>query len=361
MSARNFLLALFVLTAVSVLILTECDNPPQNPLPTLIPVAALPTADMESLLATGTPFPTPFPGQEAGATPTWPQAYPAPNQTDPNLQSQDSQPVVVHPPVPNLQSPAPLSGLPVNGVPPEIIVRMPPETVENVRAIYARGQQLGRNPRVFSKLGDSSVLTGEYLTRFENPSYYNLGDYSYLQPTVDYYAGSFGRYGTAVRIGLSSFGVMDPAWTDKTLCGPGEHMLRCEIRLNNPSIFLLRLGTNDGMSRASFEGNMREILDYIIEQGVIPILATKADRFEGDNRNNEVLYQLAAEYKIPLWDFDAVAQTLPGRGLTDDNAHLTTGNNNYTDPANFGKGYPMNDLTALMALDAVLHAIGINP
>ena len=354
MTARKSLYTLLIITAVFILFLTECHNPKTVVLRTIMPVAALPTADMDSLLATGSPFPTPFPGQEPGATPTWPQAYPAPSQTD-------AQTLVVNPPpASNLQPPSPLNGLPVNGVPPEIIVRMPPETIENVRAIYAKGQQLGRNPRVFSKLGDSAVLTGEYLTRFETPTYYNLGEYSYLQPTIDYYAGSFGRYGTAVRIGLSSFGVMDPTWADKNSCDSGEHMLHCEIRINNPSVFLMRIGTNDGMSRASFDANMREILDFILEQGVIPILATKADRFEGDNRNNEVLYQLAAEYKIPLWDFDAVAQTLPVSGLTDDNAHLTTGHDDYTDPDNFSKGYPMNDLTTLIALDAVLHAVGVN-
>ena len=50
----------------------------------------------------------------------------------------------------------------------------------------------------------------------------------------------------------------------------------------------------------------------------------------------------------------AVAATLPNRGLTDDHAHLTTRNNNdYTDPETFTRGYPMSDLSALVALDAV--------
>ncbi len=236
---------------------------------------------------------------------------------------------------------------------------MPPETAANVQAIFARGKGYQRNPRVFSKLGDSAVLTGSYLTRFDNNAYYNLGQYDYLQPVIEYYAGSFARYGTAVKIGLSSFGVLDPMWADKTWCAPDEHMLACEFRLNNPSILLIHIGTNDAMSRAQFAENMRQIIEYSVQQGVIPILASKADRFEGDNRNNEVLYQLATEYNIPLWDFDAVAATLPARGLRADNVHLTVANSNdYTDPNTFSKGYPVSDLTALMALEVILQVTG---
>ncbi len=48
------------------------------------------------------------------------------------------------------------------------IAVMSPEVVANVRAIYAHGQTLGRDPRAFSKLGDSLVLTDHYLTRFDS-------------------------------------------------------------------------------------------------------------------------------------------------------------------------------------------------
>ena len=64
------------------------------------------------------------------------------------------------------------------------------------------------------------------------------------------------------------------------------------------------------------------VFEYI--EGVIPVLATKADRFEGeDNRNNKIIRQAAYDYRVPLWDFDLLAGTLPGRGMGADDVHLT--------------------------------------
>jgi len=131
--------------------------------------------------------------------------------------------------------------------------------------------------------------------------------------------------------------------------------LACEVRLFNPSIILIHLGTNDVGDGETFARNMRDILDFCLEQGIIPILATKADRFEGrDNHNNEIVMDLAAEYRVPLWDFDAVAATLPDRGLDEDQIHLTVAlSNDYTNPEIWNSGYPVSDLTALLMLDAV--------
>ncbi len=247
----------------------------------------------------------------------------------------------------------------VNGIPVSEIVILPPETAVHIREIFARGQEYGRNPRAFSKLGDSAVLISSYLTRFDDPSRYTLGEWDFLQPTIDYYAGSFRRYGVATRVALSSWGVMDPTWANKEHCGPNEVMLACEVRLFNPSIILIHLGTNDVGDGETFARNMRDILDYCLAQGIIPVLATKADRFEGeDNHNNQILVELAAEYRVPLWDFDAVAATLPARGLEEDQIHLTAAlNNDYTDPEIWNSGYPVSDLTALLMLDGLRQAL----
>lgn len=247
----------------------------------------------------------------------------------------------------------------VNGVPVSEIVVLPPETAAHIQEIFAQGQEYGRNAHAFSKLGDSAVLVDSYLTRFDDPSKYTLGEWAFLQPTIDFYAGSFRRYGVATRVGLSSWGVMDPTWANKEYCNPNEVMLACEIRLFNPSVLLIHLGTNDIGEAATFEANMRTIVEFCIMQGIIPILATKADRFEGeDNHNNQILIDLAAEYQVPLWNFDAVAATLPGHGLDEDQIHLTKSlTNNYTDPDIWSSGYPVSDLTALLMLDAVRQAI----
>ena len=141
-----------------------------------------------------------------------------------------------------------------------------------------------------------------------------------MQPAIDQYAGSFERYGVATRIGLHAWSLFDPLWADKEWCGPGEDMVACEMRLNNPFLLLIRLGSNDAGAAAAFDENMRRLVDYALANGIIPILSTKADRFEGeDNRNNLIVREIAADYDLPLWDFDRrggdAAQQRVGRRL----------------------------------------------
>lgn len=238
---------------------------------------------------------------------------------------------------------------------------MPPEVRQKVRETFALGSQLGRNPNAFSKVGDSVALTPHYLTFFDRGQYV-LGEYEYLQPAIDHYAGSFERYGVATRIGLHAWSLFDPLWADKDWCLPNEDMVACEIRLHNPSVLLIRLGSNDAGAEKAFNDNMRALVAYALENGVVPILGTKADRFEGlDDRNNKIIRQIAADYQVPIWDFDYIAGTIPQRGLGGDQVHMTmTDSNDYTDPNSFARGYPVSDLTALMALHAVYQET-VNP
>lgn len=305
-----------------------------NPAPRSL---ASPTASLTpSPVATARIFPTTTPTATPTDTPTpapTPTATPTPTPTP-------------------TRDPASL----VNGVPVEHFVVMPPATVDNVRRIFARGQELGRNPRAFSKLGDSISLTSHYFARFDQKRY-DLGLYQALQPTIDYYDNSFERFGLAVRIGLLAWISFRPGVADPQLCRPEEHMVECELRLHNPSVLIIRLGTNDIAPGDAFERAIRHAIETSVAEGVIPLLATKSDRFEGDNRHNETLRALAAEYAVPLWDFDLVAGTLPDRGLGGDAVHLTMyASDDFSDPATLSFGYPLSDLTGLFALDAIRRA-----
>lgn len=213
---------------------------------------------------------------------------------------------------------------------------------------------MGRNAHAFSKMGDSTVLNPKLLGLFDSPSRYNLGDYAYLQPTIDFFSGSFSRYGVAAQHGLHAWSVFDPLWADKDWCEIGEHMLACEIRLNNPALFIIRLGSNDAGAPTGFAKNVRDVVEYCLAVGVIPLLVTKADRFEGDNTNNDIIRQIAVAYAVPLWDFDVAAATLPNRGLDTDQIHMKTAiNHDYTLPETFTIGHSVQDLTGLMMLDAL--------
>ena len=255
--------------------------------------------------------------------------------------------------VPPTPTPTPL---PINGIPISDIVVLPPAVREHLHEITAVGQAQGRDPQTFSKLGDSTSLNPNFMGKFDDPTAYNLGDYTFLQPTIDYYHGHFARYGVAARNGLHSWSVFDPLWADKKWCEPNEDVLACEFRLNNPSILFVKLGSNDSGAPSGYKYNMRQVVEVSLANGVIPILVTKADRFEGpDNINNQILRELAAEYNVPLLDFDLVAETLPNRGLKENDVHMVelVGPHDFTQPATFQSGHAVHDLIALLMLDAI--------
>jgi hypothetical protein len=255
-------------------------------------------------------------------------------------------------------TPTPAGPADLNGIPIHVIAVMPDAVRAHVREIAAAGQTLGRNPHAFSKLGDSTILNPHFMGPFDGGNY-NLGDFAYLQPTIEFFRGSFARHGVAARHGLHSWSVFDPLWADPEWCLPNEAVLACELRLNNPGVLFVRLGSNDAGAPSGFRKHVRDVVRYSIENGVIPILGTKADRFEGDNTNNDILREIAAEFDVPLWEFDLVAGTIPGRGLAEDNVHLiqTADAHDFTTPEAFQRGHAMQDLTALLALDAVRREI----
>ncbi len=252
--------------------------------------------------------------------------------------------------LPNMNAPMPAPEL-INDIPMTQIVLLDADTRANIRAIFAHGQQLGRNPRAFSKLGDSTLESPYFLDRFDDgQGTYHLGAFAYLQPLIDYFQGSFSRQGVAVIRGLHTWSVFDPMWANDHYCEPRETMLACEFRLHNPAYLFVRLGSNDLGAPTATERNLRAVIEFCIENGVIPIMGTKGDRRDG-TRTNDIIRRLADEYNVPLWDYDLVAGTLPGRGVGSDGVHLTTWYaHDYTNPEAFRRGYGVHNLTALIAL-----------
>jgi uncharacterized protein YraI len=225
------------------------------------------------------------------------------------------------------------------------------------REIYLQGLAMGNDPRAFSKFGDCNSLLPFFLGMFDRGDY-NLGPYVYLQPAIDYFAGSFGRESLTAWSGARSWMMFDPTWANPTHCEPGETPIACELRINNPGVILVRFGTNEMGHTALFDENLRAIVEYTIERGVLPILGTKADSLEGANdANNNVIRQVALDYGVPLWDWGRAAETLPHNGLGPDGIHLAWVplDFNYT-PA-LETGQPLHNLTALIALDAVLNGV----
>jgi len=241
---------------------------------------------------------------------------------------------------------------------PIIPERVSSRTIE----IYLQGQELGNNPQAFSKIGDCESITDYFLVPFDGqPSGYSLGSSSGLQTIINYFHDSYKRTSLASGKGWTAANELTALWADRKNCNAGEMPLACEVRVNRPSFALIMLGTNDVYHQDTFETNMHSILDFLVEKGVVPILATKADNLEGDNAINAAIVRLAYEYDIPLWNFWLAVQPLPDHGLQPDGSHLTWAGHYFDDPVRMRAAWPWRNLTALQILDMVWRGVISHP
>jgi len=233
-----------------------------------------------------------------------------------------------------------------------------PDVSPAMRRVYELGQSLGNDPHAFSKIGDSETFTSWFLAPFDQqPATYDLGPYTELQPVIETFHGSFARQSLAARQGFNAASVFAPLWADPSQCQPAETPLACEFRQHRPSFVFILLGTNDYLHLDEFESQMRKIIEFSLESGVVPIIGLKADNLEGDGSINRTLYRLALEYQLPLWNFWKAVQGLPSNGLDEDNAHLTFGLNEFGNPEAMLRAWPVRNLTALQALDRVWRGV----
>ena len=149
---------------------------------------------------------------------------------------------------------------------------------------------------------------------------------------IDYFTGSFQRKSAASMRGFTAASALSPVWADPKVCLAGETPLSCEYRLQKPVMAFIMLGTNDVNHKATFEANLRKIIEQTVAQDILPVLVTKADNLEGDQALNRSIARLAYEYDLPLWNFWLAVQPLPGHGLVEDGAHLTYAPNRFGDP-----------------------------
>lgn len=245
-----------------------------------------------------------------------------------------------------------------------------PTVSQTARSIYLRGIEMGNDPHSFSKIGDCQSISTYFLSYFDMPGLYNLGDYAPLQKTIDWYSGSFSRDSLAVKGGFNAAAILSPLRADPKQCKPNENPIMCEFRLHNPSIAIISLEEWWAGHPENYESYLRQIIEYSIDQGVVPIIATKADNLEGNYLINQTIAKLAQEYDIPLWNFWAAIQSLPNHGLIAvdssgavDMFHLThsEGYYFYNDLAATQSGWSIRNLTALQALNAVKRGLTNQP
>jgi hypothetical protein len=243
------------------------------------------------------------------------------------------------------------------------IPAVPTEISDAMRAVYERGLALGNNPNRFSVIGDCQNVSSYFLAVFDKPGEFGLGEeYAYLQPTIDYYEGSFSRQSLAVKGGFNVAAILSPLRADPKSCNKNESPLDCELQAWRPSIVFVSMETWWSEKPAEvYDKHMRQVIERILEAGAVPIIATKADNLEGDHSINATIAQIAYDYDIPLWNFWAAVQPLPNHGLSDDNFHLTFARNFFDDPVRMKSAWPWRNLTALQTLDVVRRGVMEQP
>jgi hypothetical protein len=235
-----------------------------------------------------------------------------------------------------------------------------PVTGKNARRIYQDGQGFGNDPHAFSILGDCLSLPENFLGVFgRGLGQYHLGEYYYLQPAIDWFRSSFSRQSISNGNGFNTAAVLSPLRANPRLCKSGENPMACEYRVHRPSIAIIALGTDDNtVPPEVYEQRMREIVEFTISSGIVPILATKADNREGNDAFNKIIANLAFAYGIPMWNFWAAVQPLPLHGLSDDRGHLTGSNpGDFESPGSLNHGATVRSITALQSLNAVWHTV----
>jgi hypothetical protein len=247
---------------------------------------------------------------------------------------------------------------------PDAWKRMPvvPVVSAKMLAVYRAGLAAGRDPTRFSKIGDCQNIATYFLASFDDPRNYRLGaQYAYLQPAIDHFAGSWSRQSLGVKGGLNVAAALNPFWADPKMCNAGETPIACEIRVNDPSIVTISMEESWSGDLVKYNQYLRKIVQYVLSQNVVPILATRAEVPGSPNSINEVVARVAYDYQVPLWNFGAAALPLPSHGLTADGFHLTQAGDFFDDPKSMTTGWTWRNLTALEAIAAVYRAISIQP
>jgi hypothetical protein len=195
---------------------------------------------------------------------------------------------------------------------------LPVEISDEMRRLYQAGLRKGTNPRAFSVIGDCQTFPEVFLGVFDT----NLRVLSLLpgplRETTRNFSGSFSRPSPTVRDGLTAGAVLWNEWAKSyqrgQVCQPNETPLACELRINNPSIVFIHIGTHWEARNVRY---LTLMIEQIKEHGAVPVMVTKADNREKDERINLQSVQVAHEQGIPVWNFWAAVQHTPNQGLQD--------------------------------------------
>ena len=272
------------------------------------------------------------------ATPT--QIFPAPTATQiinyqlppstPNLQSLASNSPSPNPPILDWKD------MPV----------IPTDIDPSLRKVYELGLSHGNDPHAFSLFGDCQVRPDEFFGVFETDETLFASLSPDLQETIENFRSSFNRESPTAQDGTTPGALLWTQWHQgQFTCTSAETPVECELRIHRPSFVIIQIGSHFESRNTDY---FRRIIEQLLDEGIIPILATKADNREKDERVNRDMALLASEYDLPLWNFWAAVEDLPNRGLYTRDDRPLKGDIYLTDEAK-----EIHRMTGLEALNVV--------
>ena len=231
------------------------------------------------------------------------------------------------------------------------ILPVTPEGIDpSLRKVYERGLALGNNAHAFSIFGDCQARPGEFFGVFETEVDVIENLSPELREVVEHFDGSFNRESSTAQDGTTPGSLLWAQWhRGEYGCTFAETPVECELRVHRPSFVIIQIGTHFESRNTEY---LRRVILQLLDAGVIPILATKADNREKDERINRDMAMLASEYDLPLWNFWAAVSDLPNRGLYTREDRPLQGDIYLTEEAAV-----RHRMTGLAALNAVWRAV----
>ena len=220
-----------------------------------------------------------------------------------------------------------------------------PTASDEMKDVYRRGLENGNDPHAFSILGDCQSQPEVFLGSYDSDPSAFAALPDNLRETVRNFSGSFDRYSPTVKDATTSSALLWGVWNDNEdgFCESGETPLDCELRVHRPSIVFIHVGTHWETRNYRY---LSTIVEKIIEHGAVPVLVTKADNRELDERVNEDVAALAKEFGLPVWNFWVELQDLANDGLDSDSTWELD-----------DEAKEIHRRSALEALDAVWRAV----
>ena len=256
-----------------------------------------------------------------------------------------------------------------------------------LQEVLAVGRARGNRDGVFAKIGDSNTAIPGFLLEV-GCGEVTFGRWTSLRPVVERWSAtpvpngwelescevsnSFTRVGSAAFPGWRSGDLLRPHRPRPPECEPPDDLaVRCELFQIKPSVALVMIGTNDMLvddglaidpdALERFRPNLRRVIREILDAGVIPVVSTLPPRRHPPISEplppvwNEVIIEVAAEERVPLWNYWRDLQDAPQFGMSYDWLHPSvapTGGGDLRDEA-MDWGFNVRNLGALRVLEKV--------